>query len=121
MMLTLALTPVQRIMFCTALYVRRVEAFLGHQLRGKFRAAVNVRDRVFRARAFGIISLFKVAGVVQENGEQPELEYSLRKRRLRAGPVRPAQQPRHAKGALAGYARNRGSAHPPPGNPGSGP
>ena len=55
---------------------------------------------VFGAGALGVAALLEIAGVVEEDGQQPELKEARSQERPRAGTVAPAQQSGHAESAL---------------------
>ena len=60
----------------------RRETFFGEQLRGELGAALDMRDSIFRAGAFGVLASLKVPGVMEQNGEQAKLEHALRQGRF---------------------------------------
>src|SRR5213596_1316464 len=89
----------------TLTHVTRSVQFAGEfleELSGELHAASHVGECVFRARAAGFTLLFQIAGVVEQDGQQAELEGRLSHDRCGVGHMAPVEQTRHAERSLQG-------------------
>ncbi len=66
------------------------------KFRRKGRAPVHVYHGILRTGALGIVAALEIAGVMKENGDEPELEHFFRQDGLHPGVMPPFQQPDHA-------------------------
>src|SRR4029077_8156501 len=80
--------------------VRARKAPLAEQSPCKLGAAIDVGRGVLCASPFDVIALLEIAGVVQKNAEDTELEQSFGKGTLTVGALPCMQQSSHAEGAL---------------------
>jgi hypothetical protein len=97
MLSSLTLTPVQRIMFCTARISSTGKSLHEHEFAGKFDAAIDMDQGVFGAGAFRVAAFFEVAGVVHEHGQQAQFEHPLRQARFGRLAMPPRSKARHAR------------------------
>src|SRR6185369_12224059 len=78
------------------------KAFFTQQPGGEIGAALDVSDGVFSPGALLVLSLFEVAGVMEQDCQDAEPKVPFGHTGLGPGEVAGPQQPAHAQGALQG-------------------
>ena len=75
---------------------------IAEQPGGEIGAAIDMRDRIFGARARGIVHRLEVAAIMQQHRQEAQLAQVLCGPGFSAGGVACVQQPRHAERGLQG-------------------